>query len=190
MKPQVRVLAFDDGPFSFKDAKAKIAGVVARLPAYIEAVLVGEVEVDGRDATTVLCEMIRNSRYREQVRLIILDGAALGGFNVVDLSLLHRCTGIPVATVTREKPDMNAVRDALQAHFEDWEERWHLLAQSTPVRVSTGHKPIYVDCIGLEIKEAVQVIRQSIVRGALPEPLRIAHLIATAVSTGESRGRA
>jgi len=40
------------------------------------------------------------------------------------------------------------------------------------------------------MSELREVIDLSTVRGALPEPLRIAHLIATALAKGESHGRA
>ena len=40
------------------------------------------------------------------------------------------------------------------------------------------------------LDELKKIIDQSTVRGAIPEVLRVAHLIAAGVVTGESRGRA
>ena len=41
-----------------------------------------------------------------------------------------------------------------------------------------------------EREELAEMLRASTVQGALPEALRVAHLIATAIVRGESRGRA
>ncbi|HEY5539301.1 MAG TPA: DUF99 family protein, partial [Thermoplasmata archaeon] len=43
---------------------------------------------------------------------------------------------------------------------------------------------------GMTPDELRSAIRRCTVRGALPEPLRIAHLIATALVRGESKGKA
>ncbi|UCF08283.1 MAG: DUF99 family protein [Thermoplasmata archaeon] len=190
MKPQIRVLAVDDSPFKFGDERVLVIGVVMRVPAYMEAVLRTEVAVDGKDACERLAEMINTSRYKEQLRLVLIDGVALGGFNVVDIRELHEKIGLPVATVTRERPDFPAMEEALREHFEDWERRLNIIKEGELVSLETEHKPIFMKFIGIELEELKEVIEQSTVRGALPEALRVAHLIATGVVAGESRGMA
>ncbi|HHH78030.1 MAG TPA: DUF99 family protein, partial [Thermoplasmatales archaeon] len=44
----------------------------------------------------------------------------------------------------------------------------------------------YVKCWGISFEDAEDAIKYSIVRGAVPEPLRVAHLIASGMKTGES----
>jgi hypothetical protein len=190
MKPHARVLGIDDGPFSFGDVRAPLVGAVVRLPNYVEGVMARSVAVDGKDANDVIAEMLATSRYRDGLKLAILDGAALGGFNVVDIGELAERAGVPFATVTRDKPDMAKIDAALRANFDDWKERLAVLRKRKLSKLDTGHKPLHVACAGIEFGEASEIIRASIVRGALPEPLRIAHLIAAAVAKGESRGRA
>jgi endonuclease V-like protein UPF0215 family len=190
MKQQVRILAFDDGPFKFSDETVPLVGALVRLPNYVEAVMADTITVDGSDADDAIARLVARSRYREQVRLVMLDGAAMGGFNVVDIDRLRVETGLPFATVTRDKPDMKGVRAALRKHFPDWRARHEVLSRREPRKLDTGHNPIYVDCAGIGFEDASELVRRSIVRGAIPEPLRIAHLIATAMAKGESRGRA
>jgi endonuclease V-like protein UPF0215 family len=118
MKNQIRILGIDD------DAKAAVVGVVMRLPNYVEGVMVTEVEVDGElDATDRLIDMVSTSRYLDQLKLVIIDGIALGGFNVVNIERLHDRLGIPVATITRDKPNFTEIEKALKTHFDDWELR-------------------------------------------------------------------
>lgn len=190
MKGHVRVLAIDDGSFTFHASRAVVAGVVMRLPSYTEAVMVSDAEVDGTDSTDTVMAMLARSRYLDQLRLIMLDGVALGGFNVVDVKRVHEETGIPVATITRDEPDFRAMEAALRKHFEDWRARMDTIRAVPLEEFDTGHTPIWVGRMGIGEQDLKEVLRASIVKGALPEPLRVAHLIATAISRGESRGRA
>ncbi|MBA3064320.1 DUF99 family protein, partial [Candidatus Woesearchaeota archaeon] len=49
---------------------------------------------------------------------------------------------------------------------------------------------IFVQAIGLSLKQAEEIIDITCTHSLLPEPLRVAHLIAGGVVDGESRGRA
>ncbi len=190
MKSQVRILGIDDSPFSFDDKRTSVIGVVMRAPSYIEAIMRCEVEVDGSDANEKLAAMINSSRYKEQLKLVMLDGVALGGFNVVDIDRLHMDTGVPIVTVTREEPDVLAMETALKEHFDDWQERLDIIKSGELYRIETKHKPLFVKFVGIDLEEVKEIIGLSIVRGALPEALRVAHLIATGIIHGESHGRA
>jgi endonuclease V-like protein UPF0215 family len=190
MKSQIRILGIDDSPFSFDDGTTSAIGVVMRVPSYIEAVMRCEVEVDGSDANKQLAAMINSSRYKEQLKLVMLDGVALGGFNIVDIGRLFREIGVPIVTVTREEPDLVGMESALKEHFEDWRERLDVIRFGELHRIETDHKPLFVKFIGLDLEDLKEIIELSIVRGALPEALRVAHLIATGFVHGESHGRA
>jgi len=190
LKDQARVLGIDDAPFSFSDGTVPIVGALVRPPTYLEAVLRSAVTVDGDDATVKVVEMVSRSRYREQVKLILVDGIAFGGFNLVDIRALSEGLGIPAATVTRDPPDPDRLRAALQKHFVDWEERWELLSREPIIAVATDHSPLHVSCAGIDMDELKAALRSCTVQGAIPEPLRMAHLIATAYVKGESYGRA
>lgn len=188
MKSQVRVLGIDDAPFSFDDERVEIVGVVVRLPSYVEGLMVSDVEVDGGDATQRVAEMMDRSRFRESIALTMIDGVAFGGFNVIDVRELHERVSIPVATVTKKEPDLPSMEKALKARFPDWKKRLDIIARSELQRVKTPHKPLFVYGVGISMDNLRELIRRSTVRGALPEPLRIAHLVATALKTGESKG--
>ena len=190
MKTQVRVLGIDDSPFNFNDKKTQVIGVVMRLPSYIEAVMRCEVDVDGTDANEKLVKMINSSRYKVQLKLVMLDGIALGGFNVVDIEDLHQKIDLPVVTITRDEPDLKTMESALKDHFEDWQTRLEIIKKGQLHKIETHHNPVYSKFMGMDIQEIEEIIQLSTVRGSLPEPLRVAHLIATGIVSGESHGRA
>jgi len=190
MKAQSRVLGVDDAPFHFGDESTAVVCADVRLPQYLEGVMIGRVTVDGTDANDVILGILQKSRYVEGLSLILIDGVALGGFNVVDIDLLNRELGLPIVTVTRDEPDIPAMVRALQKKFADWERRAEIVQRNRLQHISTGHNPIFVTSAGITASELREVIAMSTVRGALPEPIRIAHLIATAIAKGESHGRA
>ena len=190
MKQQIRILGVDDAPFSFSEKYATVIGVVMRGGEYLECVLRSQVSVDGTNATVICKELIQGTKHRQQLQVMMLDGIALGGFNIVDIEEVYQATGLPVLTVTRDPPDFSKIREALQHHFQDWRKRWDLMQKGTLHIVPTSHNPIHVQCAGLSLKEAKEIIKLSTIRGVIPEPLRVAHLIASGVTRGESYGKA
>ncbi len=190
MKDQARVLGIDDGPFEKGQERVPLAGVLICPPGYVEGVLISSCQVDGDDANDAILSMIRESRFSDQVRMVMLDGASLGGFNVVDVRALSEKLGLPVLTISRDIPDMPSILDALKAHFTDWERRFKLVSRNRvrPVEVPDGR--VFITSEGIDDKEADAMVRRCTVRGCLPEPVRLAHLVATALVRGESRGRA
>ena len=153
----------------------------------LEGVLSTRVRRDGADATRALAERIGSSRYAAHTRLVMLQGIALAGFNVVDIHGLHEALGIPVLIVARRAPRLAAIRAALLDHVPGGARKWALVEKAGPREPSAG---LMVQRAGLSLAEAGGVIERLAVNGNIPEPLRMAHLIAGGVTTGQSRGRA
>ncbi len=190
-KPHPRVYAFDDAPFTFRDATVPVVGLVVSVPGYVEGVLRSEVTVDGTDATEVLVRMVLGSSHREATSAILLGGISMGGFNLVDLSALHRETGLPVITVTRRFPDFEAMERALARHLPALPSRARLLTEHRLLPFPVQPNPLWVAMEGIPRRDAFALLRKSLVRGSYPEPLRLAHLVASAIPPGPpSRSRA
>jgi endonuclease V-like protein UPF0215 family len=87
----------------------------------------------------------------------------------------------PVIIVARTKPNSKAVKDALLRHFEDWETRWAVVEKLGPVYeiVSVPNEPpIYAETVGVDLKLARNLVRRLSVCCRIPEPVRVARLIA------------
>ncbi len=190
MKQQIRVLGIDDSPFKFSDERVSIIGVIMRGGEYLECVLKRNVTIDGDDATSTCIDMINNTKHKLQLKAILLDGICLGGFNVLDIEEISDKTGLPVITITRDKPDFNKIKVALKKNFDDWEVRFDLIKRGKLYEIKTKHNPIYVKFVGIDISEAKEIIKLSTIRGVVPEPIRVAHLIASGIIRGESYGKA
>lgn len=195
LKSEIRVLGIDDGSFE-PDAGENtcLVGVVTRGGQWIDGVLADEVEVDGMDSTSTLVDMIERSRHKEQVRVILTSGITFGGFNVLDVRKVSETTDLPVIVVSREEPDMDSVKEALK-NIPDWEDRWSILnsaGEITPVEVKNpvgGEGTVYIQVVGMRREDAEEIVSMTSTRSLIPEPLRLAHLIATGISRGESVGR-
>src|SRR2546428_11692285 len=190
MKAKSRFLGIDDAPFRFSDETVPIVGVVIQAPSYIEGVLTTLAEVDGHDATERIAAMVQRSRYRAGLAAILIDGTAVGGFNVIAIDAVHAAVDRPVVTVTRKKPNLGSIETALRRRFDDWQERLAVIRRHEVEAIPMGHGTVWVTYVGASRSEVQEALSLTTVRGVLPEPLRVAHLIAAGIGRGGSRGRA
>lgn len=193
IKPEIRILGIDDGPFEPRArGEVPLVGVVFRGGRWLDGVLRTTIEQDGTNATERVVEMVNRSRHRGQLRIVMADGVTFAGFNVLNIKTVFKQTGLPVIVISRERPNMADVRKAIK-HLPDWRERWKVVKGSGkiyPVRTKRRAAPIYMQFVGMKRTDADQVIKLASTRSLIPEPLRVAHLIATAMVRDESHGRA
>jgi endonuclease V-like protein UPF0215 family len=191
MKDQVRVIAIDDGSFDFRKEYCIGVGLAVRLPNYLEGCLSFPLTIDGDDVNDHLVGALAKSRFRDGAAAIMTDGITLGGFGVLDLDLIRKETGLPVITFTRDAPSLPAMRDAMQKHIPEWEERMKLVESSMPSPMTlAGGATVYIAERGMGRADAEELVQKSIIQGNVPDPLRMAHIIATGMAKGESSGRA
>lgn len=182
VKPEIRVLGIDDGVFTPHSKElVDIVGVVFRGGYWIDGFMHTQVQVDGMDATEKLTRMIMESPHYQQLRVIMLNGVTLAGFNVVDIIELHENIGLPVIAVTRDSPDFGDIRKALR-NLPQWKKRWKTIEKAGKihkVRTRDGEDPIYVHAVGISEKTAERIIKSTSTRSNIPEPLRVAHIVAS-----------
>ncbi len=183
VKPEIRVLGIDDGKFiPHTKGSVLIVGVVFRGGYSIEGIMHTKIGIDGLDATEKLASMINRSPHRRQLRVVMLNGITFAGFNVVNLRKLHLETGLPVIAITHDKPDLDAICLALK-NLPKSEDRWRLVVEAGKINEVKNHGTnIYVELAGISLNEAQEIIKLTSTRSCLPEPLRVAHLIASGVS--------
>jgi len=142
-----------------------------------------KIAIDGLDATEKLASMINSSPHRRQLRVVMLNGITFAGFNVVSLKKLHLKTGLPVIALTHDRPNLDAICSALK-NLPKSEDRWRLIVEAGEIYEVTNHgAKIYVELAGISLSDAQKVIKLTSTRSCLPEPLRVAHLIASGISS-------
>ena len=98
-------------------------------------------------------------------------------------------TGIPIIVIMRKFPNFEKIKKAL-LRFDDHEKRWNSILDAGKVFKIENKEPIYIQINGIDFVDAKEIVSLSTTRSAIPEPIRVAHLIASGVETGESRGNA
>ncbi|MCQ6962591.1 DUF99 family protein [Methanolobus chelungpuianus] len=190
IKDEIRILGIDDSALTGE--RILIVGAFFRGGMWLDGVMSSYLTRDGMDATDSIMSMIRSSKHFPQVRIIMLDGVSYGGFNPVDIVRLHEGTGIPVVVLMRKYPDLEMIRKAL-CHLPQGDERMAIFKRAgeiVEVKTADPLNPVYIQCSGIGFREAARIVRLSSTRSNIPEPLRVAHLIATGIVLGESRGKA
>lgn len=185
IKPEIRVLGVDDGVFiPHSKGLVDVVGIVFRGGYWLDGVMRTEIEVDGLDATEKIASMITESPHYKQLRIIMLSGITFAGFNVVDIKELYSKTSLPVIALTRDLPKMEEIRQALE-NLPEKEKRWKAILNAGEifeVQTREGEEPIYMQIAGIEREDAEKIVKITSTRSNIPEPLRVAHIIASGLT--------
>ena len=184
---RTNVIGFDDAPFERQHrGDVLLVGAVCSRTR-LDGVISGRVRRDGANATREMVRCIEASQFSEHIQAVLLQGIAVAGFNVVDVHALHAALGVPVLAIVRKKPDFDSIHKALFSRVRGADRKWRLIQRAGQLDPIRG---VLVQRVGISVDHAREVLAATTLHGNLPEPLRLAHLIAGGVTTGASRGRA
>ncbi|MCL4390989.1 MAG: DUF99 family protein [Candidatus Micrarchaeaceae archaeon] len=190
MKSGIRIAAAASGPI--KGRKSTLLVIVVYREGIVEGVLSDTIGVDSSDSSKKIISRIRRSRFKDQVKMLALNGIALAGLNVVDVHSVSKALGVEFIILTRKKPHKDLLIKAVERIKGDSK-------VGTKAAIAAKRDIGLIDSVGmLQIKKVNGFYAQSsldlgksdsgLVMSAF-EALRIAHLIANGVETGESKGR-
>jgi len=179
IKKEVRIMGIDDCPLDpARQKRTIVLGIVFRGRLRLDGATSTDVEVDGRDSTERVVEMVKSSPHYKQLRVIMMDTITLAGFNIVDITRLNQETGFPIIAVTREKPNNDDVKSALR-NLPDWEDRWRMIENAGDLNeIRVRNTTIFAHIAGISTNDAEAIVQISSTRANYPEPLRVAHLLA------------
>ncbi|MCL5007788.1 MAG: DUF99 family protein [Candidatus Marsarchaeota archaeon] len=182
MKRGVRIAAFATAPISKREVDTLLVCIIGR-EGCIEGVLSSRVRINGTDSTGAIIDTLRRSRFRDQIRVIALNGISMAGLNIVDATRLEKTMGAKVVVLTRRRPSKARMLSAVRKFYgadRASRERAVSLLESIGRSVHIDGFYVYCESTGPDINNIV---------GTAYELLRIAHMVARGVSTGESAGR-
>ena len=166
--------------------KSTLAGVVMRTDLVVDGFVFGAATVGGDDATEAILKMFRRLR-RADINLLLLSGCIISRYNILDVDGLAKRSGLPVVCLTYN--ESRGIEEAIRKHFDHPEERiekYRRLGGRTPVLLRTGHKA-YVRSAQIDEPDAKRVLDSFTLQGVVPEPIRLARLLARSVSSLRSR---
>jgi len=177
-KKGLRVLGIAES-FSSRN-NSILAGVVMRKDLRVDGFSFTATTVGGMDATDSVIDLYE-SFGREDINLIMIGGAVISWYNIIDpLRVLHE-TGRGTIIVTYENSE--GLEDDIIRHFPDDELRlsaYRSLGRRFPVKLQTGHI-LYIRSHGLGENEAGRICSDFTYDGRVPDPIRVARLYARSI---------
>jgi endonuclease V-like protein UPF0215 family len=167
---------------SFADrTSSTLAGVVMRKDLHIDGVALARITVGGMDATKGVLQ-IEEQLDRPDVNVLLLSGGVIAWYNILDPQEINRVTGLPVIMVTYEASE--GLEEDILRHFPHDEARleaYRRLGTRLPFMLSTGYT-IFLRTWGVSEEDATTLCNSFTHDGKVPEPLRVARLIARSVT--------
>jgi endonuclease V-like protein UPF0215 family len=184
-KPGIRALGVAES-FRQGQKRSVLAGVVMRSDFVVDGVAVGRTAVGGDDATSSIASLFRRFR-RNDVNLILVSGAILSLYNIIDVDLLAKKTKLPVICLTYK--ETAGIEGSIRRHFPQGAEKkleaYAKLGERVGVKLHTGHR-VYVRTSGIEPGSTRGVLDLFTLQGSVPEPVRVAKLLARALLATKS----
>jgi endonuclease V-like protein UPF0215 family len=183
LKPGIRIAAFASGPIGKRGSTGKtiVVGVIWR-DNIMEGLLSGKVEIDGSDSTKLITSLLSKSRFSDQVKLIALNGVALAGLNVVDINAIQKKLKTTTIIVTRNRQRAKELINAIELHAsaKTRKEKINLVKEQATIRLRSSEGFYFRS-------QAKSMPKYLVIESAAA--LRAAHIIASGIAMGESKGR-
>jgi hypothetical protein len=149
-----------------------------RADLQIDGFAVTHITVGGTDATEGVLRIFKELNRRD-INALFLNGCVISWFNIIDLNMVYEALKLPLVCVTYEESE--GLEKYIKEYFQDWQERvraYGSLGSRTRITLHTGHE-ILVRSLGIEKEKDVKAILDKFtLQGAIPEPLKVARLLA------------
>jgi endonuclease V-like protein UPF0215 family len=177
-KPALRVLGIAES-FVRSSPISILAGVVMRADLRVDGLAYARATVGGDDATEAVLNLYRQLD-RTDVNALLLSGLAISWFNIIDLTEVWDRIQKPVICLTYEESP--GLEDYIREYFPQPEEklrRYDASGERTSVLLKTGFE-VYVRALGATIEETRILLNKFTRDGRVPEPVRVARMMARA----------
>jgi len=166
VKREIRVLGIAVKP-SYNGGRLHAVGVVFRGRRWLDGVM--RTTAQKPDITERLVEMIKTSPHHPQIRVLLLHDAHIEGGASIDPFRLSTGTSRPVVALSTDESGP-AAPEATEG----------IAAQRFTLERKAGS--IVVLSVGLRSRDAARILEVSTREGVMPEALRVAGLVVSAVA--------
>jgi uncharacterized protein len=184
-KPALRTLGVAES-FVRTSTCSRLAGVVMRADLRVDGMDFARATVGGDDATEgvlKICEQLG----RADINALILSGAVISWFNIIDIQEVFDIIQMPVICLTyEESPGLEMY---IREYFQNPEEklsRYQRLGQREIISLKTGYQ-VYIRALGATPEDARILLNKFTLDGRIPEPVRVARLAARAAMHADER---
>jgi len=184
-KPALRVLGIAES-FVRSRQKSILAGVVMRADMRVDGLAFARALVGGDDATSAVLQIYKGLD-RQDINAVLISGAVVSWFNIIDLHAVHAGTGRPIVCLTYDESE--GLEGYIREYFPGQEAKlagYRRLGGRQKVRLNTGYE-VFVRPVGATPDEARILLNKFTRDGRIPEPVRLARLAARAAAFEKER---
>jgi len=196
MKANIGILGIDDSPHSRehlanaiqKGHPPKIVQLVGVTCKGTQLLHVGHhpIEVDGTDDTNAVLALFEESPFNHEIKLILINSPTVGGFNIINPQKIYDRIQMPMVFLSENRPTSN-IAEVYTKVFPDRTEQITTLKNLTALEeltVPIVSNPkvsgkVYYYNYGITNQEIKPILLALGLHSAIPEPLRLAHIIAS-----------
>lgn len=153
----------------------------------VDGVEYGQTEVGGDDATSSIARLHSKLR-RNDINVMLVSGCILSLYNIVDVDRLSQRTRLPVVCLTYK--ETSGIESSIRRRFPLEAERklkaYRALGERKRLKLGSGHS-VFARMSGISLPEAKAVVDLFTHQGSIPEPIRVAKLLARALVRQSSR---
>ena len=178
-KSGIRAMGIAESTRPLGTRKSILCSIVMRSDLIIDGCIFGRATVGGNDSTENIISMFRNLK-RKDINLIMILGSIISHYNVIDGDKIAEETGIPLVAITFK--NSIGLDSSIRERFPDWQQKLDMydrIRDRRRVKLATGYH-VYLRPSLISFEEARKTVEKFTLQGALPEPLRVARLIARA----------
>ena len=179
-KKGLRGLAIAES-FRPNTTKSILCGIVMRRDFIVDGVVFGETTIKGDDATEKILQMFEELD-RPDVSYLLISGLILSLYNIVDIKKIHNVLKIPVIGLTyRESYGIeNSIKHNFPDSFEFKIKNYSNLNNREKININKTSEA-FVRFEGCTIHEVQYLLKNLTLSGSIPEPIRVAKLIANSL---------
>jgi endonuclease V-like protein UPF0215 family len=161
-----------------------LAGVVIRSDLVIDGFAIGRLKVSGSDATKSVLKLYKDLE-RNDVNAIIISGSVLSLYNVLDIDVISEQLELPVIALSFSKAASDLVAN-VRGRFSnkvasDKIALLEKLGKAEKIRLKTGYD-VFVRVAGITQNVSTRLLDKFTLQGAIPEPIRVARLLAKTIA--------
>jgi len=166
LKTEIRVIGIDNGNTRLR--RRLVAGVVFRGGLWLDGVVTSIVDVAASSLGRRLALMVTRSKFYNELRVAMLHGSILGSMDAADFMAFRTTVELPTIAILEGK-QIHLVRQIVKkarkaVHFRPQED-------------------LSVLGMGLTAEKAVEILKITSHGSIVPEPVRVAGIIASAMNT-------
>ena len=176
-KKGLRGLAIAES-FRQNSTRSVLSGIVMRQDYVIDGFVFGHATLEGNDATDSILQMYKKLN-REDINYVLISGLIVSMYNIIDIKKIHDSLKIPIIGISyKNSPGLeNAIKHHFPNSFESKIYAYQKLGKREKITLKT-FQDVFVRKEGCTLSNVKQLLNNLTLQGNIPEPLRVAHILA------------